>query len=61
MLEMAKAHIQEAIESSGEEDVDGTAIGREAASRAAFPYFGELAGSPPQKTLESGAYSEVGA
>lgn len=47
MLEMGKAHIQEAIESSEEDDVNGTAIGRTAAQRAATPYFGGLAGDIP--------------
>lgn len=46
MNEMGKALIQEALESAQQEDanVDGTAIGRAAAHRAAEPYFGGLAG-----------------
>lgn len=60
MLEMGKAHIQEDIESAGEEAIDGTAIGRAAARRAAFPYFGELAGEAPKATIESGAAKDAG-
>lgn len=47
ILEMGKAHIQEAIETAIKEDrdVNGTAIGREAAEKAARDYFGGLAGS----------------
>lgn len=46
MSEMGKAHIQEAIEQAAATGgfVNGTEIGREAARRAAFPYFGGLAG-----------------
>ena len=56
MLEMGKAHIQEAIEKAAKEgdDVDGSSIGREAASRAAAPYFGDLAGAAPLPVLEQG-------
>lgn len=48
MAEMGKAYIQEEIEQAGKEGrlVDGTAIGRSAAERAAFDYFGGLAGKP---------------
>jgi len=47
MLEAGKAHIQQEIERAASEEVtvDGSAIGREAAARAAFPYFGDLAGA----------------
>lgn len=57
MLEMGKAHIQEAIEEAqkGGIDVDGTSIGRAAASRAAAPYFGGLAGAQHLDVVESGA------
>lgn len=46
MNEMGKAHIQEAIEEAARngDHIDGTKIGEEAARRAAFPYFGGLAG-----------------
>lgn len=46
MAEMGKAHIQEAIEAAARDGdaINGTEIGREAARRAAFPYFGGLAG-----------------
>lgn len=60
MLEMGKAHIQEAIESAGEEDVNGTAIGRAAAQRAAAPYFGGLAGEIPE-VVEGKPAPELGA
>jgi hypothetical protein len=59
MLEMGKAHIQEALEMArGEEYVDGTAIGREAAARSAFPYFGATA--PPPAIESGGDYSDEG-
>jgi len=47
MNEMGKAYIQEALEeaSKNEEDVNGTAIGRTAAERAAKDYFSGLAGA----------------
>lgn len=47
MVELGKAFIQEAIEEANREGVivDGTAIGRTAAARAAQDYFGGLAGS----------------
>jgi hypothetical protein len=57
MLESGKAHIQTDIEEavqSGEENVDGTAIGRAAAEKAAADYFGGLAGKP-FPVIESGA------
>ena len=57
MLEMGKAHIQEAIESE-KGDVDGTAIGRTAAQRAAFPYFGDLAGASAFPALVEGTPSD---
>lgn len=46
ILEMGKAHIQEAIETAARdgEPINGIEIGREAARRAAYPYFGGLAG-----------------
>lgn len=59
MLEMGKAHIQESIESA-EEDVNGTAIGRAAAQRAAAPYFGGLAGDIPT-VVESESPKELDA
>jgi hypothetical protein len=56
MNEMGKAYIQEQIEQAakGEDPIDGTAIGRAAAERAASDYFGGLAGSAPQPVLEAG-------
>lgn len=55
MLEMGKAYIQEELETANKEgtSVDGTAVGRAAAQRAAFPYFGNIAG-PGQPVIESG-------
>jgi len=46
MHELGKAYIQEAIEEAAKEGayINGTQIGREAARRAAIPYFGGLAG-----------------
>jgi hypothetical protein len=46
MIEIGKAYIQEAVEEASKEgrDVNGTAIGRAAAKRAAGDYFGGLAG-----------------
>jgi hypothetical protein len=57
MAEMSKAYIQEGIETATKEgrDVNGTAIGRAAAARAAADYFGGLAGAP-QPALEGVAY-----
>lgn len=56
MLEMGKAHIQESLETAVKEEksVDGTELGRAAAERAAFPYFGGLAGAP-QPAIEGSA------
>lgn len=56
MAEMGKAHIQEEIETAIKEGrvVDGTAIGRAAAGRAASDYFGGLAGAP-QTAIEGRA------
>lgn len=47
MLEMGKAHIQEAIEEANKngDPVDGTSVGRQAAARAASDYFGPLPGA----------------
>ena len=55
MTEMGKAYIQEEIETANKMGVgvDGTAIGRSAAERAAADYFGGLAGKP-QSALEGG-------
>lgn len=55
MAEMGKAYIQDEIETANKEgrEIDGTAIGRAAAERAARDYFGGLAGKP-EKALESG-------
>ncbi len=63
MNEMAKAYIQEAIEEAtkGEQSVDGTAIGRAAALRAAAAYF-TLADKPREiieGTAASAAISET--
>jgi len=46
MGELGKAHVQEAIEEASRngDHINGTAIGREAARRAAHAYFGGLAG-----------------
>lgn len=57
MLEMGKAFAQEAIEAAAKEgrDIDGTAIGRAAAERAAFDYFGGLAGATPRAAIEGRA------
>jgi len=55
MLEAGKAHIQTALEEASKTEgaeVDGVAIGRTAAARAAAPYFGGLAGQLP-KVVES--------
>jgi hypothetical protein len=54
ICENGKAIIQQEIEESIGKDVeiDGTAIGRAAAERAAFEYFGGLAGKP-QEAIES--------
>ncbi len=62
MAEMGKAYIQEALEEAAREgvEVDGVAIGREAATRAAFPYFGGLAGHPAQ-VVEGRPTPELGA
>jgi hypothetical protein len=55
ILEQGKAIIQTDLESlTGEEDVDGTAIGRAAAARAAAEYFGVAAGKP-QAAIEGAA------
>ena len=57
MTEIGKAYIQEAIEQANKDGslVNGTSIGREAASRAASSYFGGLAGAAPQQVIESKA------
>lgn len=57
MAEMGKAHIQEAIEAAARDGVaiNGTQIGREAAARAAFPYFGGLADNV-HSTVEDGSH-----
>ena len=57
MLEMGKAHIQEALETAAKEgtNVEGTTLGRDAAARAAFPYFGGLAGSQHEVVVGSTA------
>ena len=57
MTELGKALIQEEIESAIKEgrSVDGTAIGRAAASRAASDYFGGLPGAE-HAAIESAAY-----
>lgn len=62
MLEMGKAHIQEALETAVKEgtNIDGTLLGRTAAERAAFPYFGGLAGSQ-HDVVEGGASLSIGA
>ena len=54
MAELGKAFIQEEIETATKEGrtVDGTAIGRAAAARAASDYFGGLAGATPQPALD---------
>lgn len=54
MVELGKAHIQEEIELAHKEgrEVDGTAVGRAAAARAASDYFGGLAGVAPQPVIE---------
>lgn len=59
MLEMGKAHVQEALETAVKEgtNVDGTSLGRTAAERAAFPYFGGLAGK--QHDVVEGAASHA--
>ena len=56
VLEQGKALIQTEIEeaSKGEEAIDGTAIGRSAAARAAANYFGLDAGQP-HPAIESAA------
>ena len=56
MGELGKAYIQEAVEEAVKngELVDGTAIGRAAAARAASDYFGPLPGTE-QRVIESGA------
>lgn len=58
MAEMGKAYIQEEIETANKEgrSVDGTAVGRAAAKRAALPYFGDLAGAD-RPVIESGVPS----
>ena len=56
MLEAGKAAIQTELEAAAKEerDVDGTAIGRTAAERAAFEYFGGRAGAE-RPTLDGGS------
>ncbi len=56
MAELGKAFIQEEIETASKDggDINGTAIGRAAAERAAFSYFGGLAGTQLRATVESG-------
>lgn len=56
MLEAGKAVIQTELENESKKErshVDGTAIGRAAAERAAFEYFGGRAGTE-HPTLDSG-------
>jgi hypothetical protein len=55
--ELGKAFIQEEIEQKIKdgEYVNGTTIGRSAAERAVYGYFGGLAGSEPQAIIESDA------
>jgi hypothetical protein len=57
MAEMGKAHIQEAIETANKEglSVDGTSIGRTAAARAAYPYFGDISGGDSLTVVEGNA------
>lgn len=57
MTEVGKAYIQSEIEEAEKEEsvVDGTSIGRSAASRATADYFGGLAGVAPQAAIEGAA------
>jgi phage gpG-like protein len=61
IMEQGKAIIQTDLEAAGrsEEAVDGTAIGRAAAERAALEYFGGLAGSTPHAVIEGGTHSAL--
>lgn len=54
--EMTKAYIQEAVEQAvlKGDPINGIEIGREAARRAAFPYFGGLAGETYIEVEDSG-------
>jgi len=60
MAELAKAYIQEALEEASKIEggiINGTAIGRAAAERAAFDYYGGLAGTQ-HPTIESAPHRE---
>jgi hypothetical protein len=62
MNEMGKAYLQEALEEAEKGEtkyVDGTAVGRAAADRAARAYFPGLAGAPHQIVEGSTAPAET--